>query len=57
MPVNIRVCVLVGFSFSSFLCLFINVCYMFEYVYCYMLYVRLCACYYATCMWPEVNVQ
>ena len=41
---NIRVCVLVGSSFSSFLCLFINVCYMFEYVYCYMLYMFTCLC-------------
>ena len=50
---NIMVCVLVGFSF---LCLFI---YMFECVYCYMLYVCLhvCACSYATCMWPEFNMQ
>ena len=31
---SIRVCVLVGFSFLFFLCLFISVCYMFEYVYC-----------------------
>ena len=41
MPENIRVCVLVvcvGFSFSFFfLRLLINVCYMFEFVCCYML--------------------
>ena len=41
-----------------FLSLLISVCYMFEYVYCYMLYVCLhaFACSYAT-LWPEFNIQ
>ena len=55
---SIRVCVPVIFFFLCF-CLFISVCYVFDYVYFYILYVCLhvCACSYATCVWPEFYMQ